>query len=124
MTVLLTLILRRTNKSIGNEAQSIQTKKLDIWSSADSAGSANRAGRGNKNLSSTKKLKNQARPKKSMLAKASFFKTDFLIFRVKKAFIHIWNAFTKSLILHHFNPKHHIQIKIDFSGYAIGGISS
>lgn len=124
MTALLTLILQKTNKSIGDEAQGISTKKLNRWGSADSAGSASRTSRGNKNQSSTKKLKNQARSKKSILAKTNFFKTDFLIFGVKKAFIHIGNVFIKALILRHFNSKHHIQIKIDFSGYAISGISS
>ena len=30
--------------------------------------------------------------------------------------------FVKTLILHHFDPESHIQIKTNASGYVIGGI--
>ncbi len=60
----LTSILRTTDEPTGNKPQSTKVKNQDISSagSAGVAGSANGAGESNKNLSSTGKLKNRARP--------------------------------------------------------------
>ena len=46
----------------------------------------------------------------------------FLIFRARKAFTHLMQAFIEAPILNHFDPKHHIQIEIDISGYVVDGI--
>ena len=47
---------------------------------------------------------------------------DFFIFRAKLVFTKLRQAFVKAPIIHHFNLKHHIQIKIDESGYIINRI--
>ncbi len=39
-----------------------------------------------------------------------------------KTFIKLKQAFVKAPILNHLAPERHIKIKIDVSGYAIGGI--
>ncbi len=61
--------------------------------------------------------------KKPNFVKANFG-IDFLTFGAKKAFIHLQKAFTKALILRHFDPEYHIQIETDALGYAIGEILS
>ena len=48
--------------------------------------------------------------------------SNFLTFEAKLAFLRLRQAFTEALILHHFDPERHIQIKTDVSSYAIGGI--
>ncbi len=48
----------------------------------------------------------------------------FLISRAKKTFTKLEQAFVEAPILNHFDSEHHIQIEIDVSGYAIGGIFS
>ena len=50
--------------------------------------------------------------------------SDFLIPGAKLAFTKFRQAFLKVLILHHFDPEHHIRIETDVSGYAIGGVFS
>ena len=49
---------------------------------------------------------------------------NFLTPDAKKAFNHLRLAFIKAPILRHFDPKSHIRIEIDASGYAIGGVLS
>ena len=49
---------------------------------------------------------------------------SFLTFDAKAAFNCLRLAFTKALILWHFDPKCHIWIEIDASGYAIDGMLS
>ena len=51
-------------------------------------------------------------------------KSDFLTLGAKLAFTELRQAFFKAPILHHFDPEHHIQIEMDVSGYAIGGVLS
>ena len=48
--------------------------------------------------------------------------SSFLIFEAKLAFSRLRQAFTKAPILHYFDPKRHIQIEIDASGYTLGCI--
>lgn len=48
----------------------------------------------------------------------------FLNSKVRETFDHLKQAFIKASILHHFDLKRHIWIKINASGYAIGGILS
>ena len=49
---------------------------------------------------------------------------NFLTPDAKKAFNHLRLAFIKAPILRHFDPKSHIRIEINASGYAIGGVLS
>ena len=46
----------------------------------------------------------------------------FLTSNAREAFNRLRQAFTKAPILRHFDPKYHIRIKTDASGYAIGGV--
>ena len=57
---------------------------------------------------------------------SKFKKTEsgFLTFGAKKAFTKLRQAFIKAPILHHFDPKRHIRVETDVSGYAISGILS
>ena len=48
----------------------------------------------------------------------------FLTLEAKLAFLQLREAFTKALILHHFDPECYIWIETDASGYVIGGILS
>ena len=48
----------------------------------------------------------------------------FLTPNAREAFNQLRLAFTQDPILWHFNPEYHIWIKIDTSGYAIGGVLS
>ena len=50
--------------------------------------------------------------------------SSFLTSEAKLAFIRLWQAFTRALILHYFDPECYIQIETDASSYAIGGILS
>ena len=50
--------------------------------------------------------------------------TSYLTPNAKQAFTKLRQAFTKALILRHFDPKCHIRIKTDASGYAISGVLS
>ena len=49
---------------------------------------------------------------------------DFLTPDTREIFNRLWLAFTKALILWHFDKKCHISIKTDALGYAIGGVLS
>lgn len=81
-----------------------------------SAGSASSIVSKNKNLSKYKKL---VLAKRLDFAKANSSETDFLIFKAKKTFIHLWKLFTKLSILYHFDPKSYIWIETDASGFVI-----
>ena len=50
--------------------------------------------------------------------------TGYLTPGAKQAFTQLRQAFTKALILRHFDPKYHIRIETDTSGYAIGEVLS
>ena len=43
---------------------------------------------------------------------------------LKKAFNHLWHAFTQASIFQHFDPEWHIRIEIDASGYTINKVLS
>ena len=49
---------------------------------------------------------------------------SFLTPKARSAFNCLWLSFTKTPILQHFDPKYHIWIKTDASGYAIDGVLS
>ena len=63
----------------------------------------------------------QKRSKSKNLSKSTL---DFLTPGAKLAFTKLRQAFLKAPIFHHFDPKSHIQIETDASGYAIGGVFS
>ena len=48
--------------------------------------------------------------------------SSFLTPGAREAFNRLWLAFTKALILCHFDPEYHIGIETNVSGYAIGGV--
>ena len=50
--------------------------------------------------------------------------SDLLILKAKVAFTKLRQAFVKAPILYHFDPKRHIWVETDVSGYAIGGVLS
>ena len=50
--------------------------------------------------------------------------TGYLIPNTRQAFTQLRQTFTKALILRHFDPKCHIWIETDLSGYAMSGLLS
>lgn len=50
----------------------------------------------------------------------NLIRADYLIFRAKKNFNFLWNAFIKAPVFHHFDLEHHIYITINVSNYGIG----
>ena len=50
--------------------------------------------------------------------------TGFFTPKARLAFTQLRQAFVEAPILHHFDPKSHIRIETDASGYAIGGVLS
>ena len=50
--------------------------------------------------------------------------TGYLTPKARLTLIKLRKAFTKALILQHFDPECHIRIETDASGYAIGGVLS
>ena len=50
--------------------------------------------------------------------------TRYLIPDAKQAFTQLRQAFTKAPVLRYFDPKCHLRIETDASGYAIGGLLS
>ena len=100
-------MLWTTNESIGDETQSIQTKNQDVLSTASGV-NGGEISKSIKNLSIVANLAKSTRSKlKGNFAKANS-KPDFLTLEAKKAFIYLQKAFTKALILRHFDPEHHI----------------
>ena len=58
------------------------------------------------------------------LSKSKKTKSGFFTSGARKAFTKLRQAFIKALILHHFDPKCHIRVETDVSGYTIDGILS
>ena len=52
------------------------------------------------------------------------FGADFFIPKASLAFTQLRKMFIKAPILYHFNPKHHIWIETDASGYVINRVLS
>ena len=77
--------------------------------------------------SESKKLAKSKKPSKSENSPnfdAKKAGPSFLTPGAKEAFNCLRLAFTKALILRHFDPECHIRIETDTSGYAIGGVLS
>ena len=70
-----------------------------------------------KKVQKMSKFKNMSKFKKIV-------ELDFLILRARLAFTKLRQIFVKVPIFHHFDPKRHIQIKTDISGYIIGRVPS
>ena len=49
---------------------------------------------------------------------------DFFTLGTRLVFTKLRQAFVKALVLYHIDLKHHIQIEMDVSGYAIDGVLS
>ncbi len=67
------------------------------------------------------------RAEKSKAFRAKNFSSElasFLTSKAKKAFTKLRQTFVEAPIQNHYDSKRHIQIEIDASGYAIGGILS
>ena len=71
-----------------------------------------------KKVHKTSKSKNLSKSKKTVRS------LDFFTFGAKLAFTKLRQAFLKTLILHHFDPKHYIWIEMDVLGYDIDGVFS
>ena len=115
-------MLQTTNHEVLN-TQAIEDKKNKaISANANNGIVGGGVGGSIENLST---IVNLAKSKSTKLKRAGLPNikansgTDFLTPRAKKAFIHLQKAFTKALILRHFNPKRHIRIETDTSGYAM-----
>ena len=70
-----------------------------------------------------KKAQNSSKSKNLSTSK-KMVGSDFLTPGAKLAFTELRQSFLKALILHHFDPRHYIQIEMDVSGYAISGVFS
>lgn len=81
-----------------------------------------------KNLSNTKKLENLAKSKKAIkildFVEANSYRTNFLTLKAQETFTYVKQTFTKTSILHDFEPKRHIYIETNVFIFAIGGIFS
>ena len=71
-----------------------------------------------------KKGQKISKSKKSSKSKKTVRSLDFLTQKARLAFTILRQAFVKAPILHHFDPKRYIRVKMDTSSYAIGGILS
>ena len=115
----------RDNNSLSIQADQNKKNQGTFNATDDSAG-GDKASKSIENLATatkstkSKKLK-LTKPKKSNFA---FSGTNFLTSKAKNAFIHQQKAFTKALILKHFDPEYHIRIKTNALGYAISGMLS
>ena len=79
-------------------------------------------GGGDRNLSKSKKSKNTKSGIQTRIGATG--EPTFLTPDAREAFNQLRQAFTKALILRHFDPKCHIRIETNVSSYAIGRILS
>ena len=86
---------------------------------------------GNSKSEKTSKSRKLAKSKKNLSKSGNLPNFDaknnglsFLIPKARAAFNRLRLAFTKALILRHFDPKCHIKIETDTSGYIIGCVLS
>ena len=70
------------------------------------------------------KVQKMSKSKNLSKSKKTVGSSDFLIPGVKLVFTKLRQAFLKAPIFYHFDPKHHIWIGTDASGYAIGRVFS
>ena len=72
----------------------------------------------------SKSGKNSSKSGNSLNFGATESRPSFLTLETRSAFNRLRLAFTKALILRHFDPECHIWIETDASGYAISGVLS
>ena len=107
----LTSMLKTTGSS------DLATRELGADEVVGGGGKAN-----DRNLSKFKKSKNAKSRIQTHIGATG--EPIFLTSSAREAFNQLKQAFTKAPILRHFDPECHIQIEIDASGYAIGGVLS
>ena len=61
---------------------------------------------------------------KNLFKSKKTIRLDFFTPRARLTFTKLRQAFVKAPILYNFNPKRHIRVETDTSGYAIGGVPS
>ena len=71
-----------------------------------------------------KKVQEISKSKNSSKSIEMVGSSNFLTLGTKLAFTKLSQALFKTPILYHFDPKHHILIEINVSGYAIGRVLS
>ena len=71
-----------------------------------------------------KKIQKMSKSKTLFKCKKTVGFSDFLTPRAKLSFTKLRQAFFKAPILYYFNPKCHIRIETDISGYALGEVLS
>ena len=81
-------------------------------------------GRYNKDDKVKKKGQKTSKSKNLSKSKKTVGSSDFLIHEARLGFTELRQASVKAPILHHFDPKRHIQIETDVLGYAIGEVLS
>ena len=127
IAVSLNSILQITdNRALSTQAT--ENKNQDVSANTgDTSDTSDRNGKSIKNLST---ITNLAKSKESKLTRSKRldllntnvnFGTDFVTTKAKEAFIHLQKAFTKALILRHFDLRCHIWIETNVLRYAIGG---
>ena len=75
-----------------------------------------------------KKVKKRSSPKICLSPKnflsPKMVRSEFFTLGARLPFTELRQTFVKALIFYHFDPKRHIQVETDISGYAIGGVLS
>ena len=130
----LTSMLRTTAASPeGPQETTGKVRKEATGKTREETGNKVKGGRikiGGVKLVKGKKSKNSAMAKTLKFGKATLSPGTapearlFLTPEARLAFTRLRQAFTEATILHHFDPKRHIPIAKDASGYAIGGVLS
>ena len=114
----LTAMLKTTRLSV-TSASRVDDDEVVGGKSAVGGGAVNWSDESRKSAKSKSQTKSEHLGNSNDLEEPKFLTSD-----AKKAFNRLRQAFTKVPILHHFDPKCHIRIEIDASGYAIGGVLS
>ena len=127
IAVLLTLML----KTSGSIEYKTRPGEGEVGVNGSRAGCGdNKAGRGGSKLDDGTRNDgdevngDEVGTKVQKLSKSKKMESGFLTPGARKAFIELRQAFIKALILHHFDPERHIQVEMDASSYAIGGVFS
>ena len=118
-------------KTSRNTKSTIQLRKSRVWVSGNSKtehdsrfelSGSEIDGNEVDNNEFEKKDQKTSKSKKLFKSKEAIGSLNFLTFGARLAFNKLGQVYIKVLILHHFNQKCYIQIKMDALDYAIGGI--
>ena len=114
-----------------SSAKSTKPKKGGIRVSGDSRAGRDRSELVRDDINSNEVGNNEVEKKVQKTFKSkklSKFKkmvgSDFFTPGARLVFTKLRKAFLKALIVHHFDPEHHIPVETDTSGYAIGRVFS